>query len=247
MWLNPIRFFQLRVYNLQKLGPSCCRGSLLVPRPHFFGSVFACTLKEGADHQNGPPSNRAIFLHITNSTAYFSAITMDITDPAIETYSPSVNINTVNELVLFMVFSCQAKVSGMRLQFAPLRLGRFSRPALPTLNPVAPKVIPSDTLIDEENIPGYDRDTFYHPNSGDVLNYRYELKAKIGWGSSSLPTHAPIWRMAASVRGGKDGIVAVLIAAEPSHCCFPLLPPILFLSRYRVAEEVQRHGLLGSV
>lgn len=40
---------------------------LLVPCRHSFGSVFASTLKEGADHQNGPPSNRAIFLHITNT------------------------------------------------------------------------------------------------------------------------------------------------------------------------------------
>lgn len=73
----------------------------------------------------------------------------------------------------------------MPLEFPALRLGRFPRRSLSTVNPLASTVIPSDALIDEENIPSYDRDTFYHPNPGDVLNHRYELKAKIGYGSSS--------------------------------------------------------------
>ncbi len=34
-------------------------------------------------------------------------------------------------------------------------------------------------------IPGYDPKYFYHPNPGDILDRRYELKAKIGWGTSS--------------------------------------------------------------
>lgn len=47
------------------------------------------------------------------------------------------------------------------------------------------KSLPLDDPVDEERIPGYDPKYFYHPNPGDILNRRYELKAKIGWGTSS--------------------------------------------------------------
>lgn len=59
------------------------------------------------------------------------------------------------------------------------------RHQLSTLKSVEPKVIPPDVLVDEERVPGYDRRTFFHPNPGDVLDRRYTLKAKVGWGSSS--------------------------------------------------------------
>ncbi|KAI1279402.1 putative serine/threonine-protein kinase [Xylaria sp. FL0933] len=49
----------------------------------------------------------------------------------------------------------------------------------------APELIPSDVLVDEEIVPGYKPEHFYPANPGDVLDNRYELKAKIGWGSSS--------------------------------------------------------------
>jgi len=48
-----------------------------------------------------------------------------------------------------------------------------------------PESLPLDIPVDEENVPGYRPQYFYHANPGDVLNRRYELKAKIGWGSSS--------------------------------------------------------------
>lgn len=48
-----------------------------------------------------------------------------------------------------------------------------------------PKSLPLDVPVDEEMVPGYDPKYFYHPNIGDILVRRYELKAKIGWGTSS--------------------------------------------------------------
>ncbi|KAI0431723.1 putative serine/threonine-protein kinase [Xylaria sp. FL1042] len=49
----------------------------------------------------------------------------------------------------------------------------------------APELIPSDVPVDEERLPGYKSEYFYPANPGDVLDNRYKLKAKIGWGSSS--------------------------------------------------------------
>lgn len=45
--------------------------------------------------------------------------------------------------------------------------------------------LPLEAPIDEENISGYQWETYYHPNPGEILYGRYELKAKIGYGSSS--------------------------------------------------------------
>ncbi|KAH8765114.1 putative serine/threonine-protein kinase, partial [Hyaloscypha sp. PMI_1271] len=49
----------------------------------------------------------------------------------------------------------------------------------------------------EENVPGYRPEYFYPANPGDVLSGRYELKAKIGWGSSST-----VWLARDTRRGG---------------------------------------------
>ena len=48
-----------------------------------------------------------------------------------------------------------------------------------------PESLPLSVPVDEENVPGYRPEYFYPANPGDVLNGRYELKAKIGCGSSS--------------------------------------------------------------
>ncbi|KAF1982410.1 kinase-like protein [Aulographum hederae CBS 113979] len=49
----------------------------------------------------------------------------------------------------------------------------------------APIILPADALVDEETTAGYDPDDFYYASPGEVLDGRYELKAKIGWGTSS--------------------------------------------------------------
>ncbi|KAF4465040.1 kinase-like domain [Fusarium albosuccineum] len=48
-----------------------------------------------------------------------------------------------------------------------------------------PETIPLDVPVDEENSPGYQPEAFYPANPGDILNGRYELVAKLGWGTSS--------------------------------------------------------------
>jgi serine/threonine protein kinase len=45
--------------------------------------------------------------------------------------------------------------------------------------------LPSHIPIEEETIPGYNPKYFYHPDPGDVLDGRYELKAKVGFGTTS--------------------------------------------------------------
>lgn len=46
-------------------------------------------------------------------------------------------------------------------------------------------ILPSDVLIEEETMPGYDAKHFYPINLGDLLGGRYKILAKLGWGSSS--------------------------------------------------------------
>ncbi|POR33249.1 Serine/threonine-protein kinase SRPK [Tolypocladium paradoxum] len=48
-----------------------------------------------------------------------------------------------------------------------------------------PRIIPADVLVDEEMSARYDWQTFCHPHPGDVLNHRYKLVAKVGWGLTS--------------------------------------------------------------
>lgn len=62
--------------------------------------------------------------------------------------------------------------SRLRSQFAP------------TSSP-QPESIPADVLVDEEIVPGYDWKAFYPAHTGELLDNRYELKVKVGWGSSS--------------------------------------------------------------
>ncbi|KAH9208450.1 kinase-like domain-containing protein [Leptodontidium sp. 2 PMI_412] len=63
--------------------------------------------------------------------------------------------------------------------------GRRGRLPFGSKSSPPPESLPLAAPIDEEQIPGYEPRYFYHANPGDVLNCRYELKAKIGWGSSS--------------------------------------------------------------
>jgi hypothetical protein len=42
-----------------------------------------------------------------------------------------------------------------------------------------------DVAVDEENVPRYNPEAFYPANPGDVLNGRFKLLAKLGWGTSS--------------------------------------------------------------
>jgi len=60
-----------------------------------------------------------------------------------------------------------------------------NRKPLSTKASTAPKLLGLDALVEEESIPRYNPSHFYHPNPGEILDRRFELKAKIGWGSSS--------------------------------------------------------------
>ncbi|KAI9741406.1 MAG: hypothetical protein M1834_003123 [Cirrosporium novae-zelandiae] len=49
----------------------------------------------------------------------------------------------------------------------------------------SPTIIPTNVPIEGEMIPGYDPKYFYPANPGDLLNSRYRIVAKVGWGSTS--------------------------------------------------------------
>ncbi|KAJ0162150.1 Serine/threonine-protein kinase SRPK [Colletotrichum tanaceti] len=54
-----------------------------------------------------------------------------------------------------------------------------------TAPPADAQLISPEILVDEERVPGYNSAHYYPANPGDVLENRYQLHAKIGWGSSS--------------------------------------------------------------
>jgi hypothetical protein len=48
-----------------------------------------------------------------------------------------------------------------------------------------PTILPADVPIEEERIPGYDPKRFLPVNPGDLLNNRYKIVVKVGWGTTS--------------------------------------------------------------
>ncbi|KAI1154449.1 putative serine/threonine-protein kinase [Nemania diffusa] len=83
--------------------------------------------------------------------------------------------------------------------------GFIRRQTVASQSCATPKSLPLDIPVDEETIPGYDPKNFYHPNPGDILDHRYKLKAKIGWGTSST-----VW-LAQDIRGWSKRYVAIKI------------------------------------
>ena len=48
-----------------------------------------------------------------------------------------------------------------------------------------PTILPSDIPIEEETVPFYDPKYFLPVNPGDLLNNRYKILVKVGFGSTS--------------------------------------------------------------
>jgi len=46
-------------------------------------------------------------------------------------------------------------------------------------------ILPAGIPIEEERIPGYDPKRFLAVNPGDLLNNRYKIVVKVGWGTTS--------------------------------------------------------------
>ncbi|POR33931.1 Protein kinase-like domain protein [Tolypocladium paradoxum] len=83
----------------------------------------------------------------------------------------------------FMHAGLSASMPSRRFGLAGLRL-RQHRACASRVSPT-PELLPLDTPVDEERVPGYKPEHYYPANPGDVLENRYQLDAKIGWGSSS--------------------------------------------------------------
>lgn len=59
----------------------------------------------------------------------------------------------------------------------------LSVPIMTTSRP--PRILPANVPVEEEQVPDY-RPEFYYPvNPGQVLNNRYKILTKIGWGTAS--------------------------------------------------------------
>ena len=69
--------------------------------------------------------------------------------------------------------------------FNPKRALASLRLRPPVVTPVHPVTLPSDVPIEEEAAPGYDPRHFYPVNPGDIFHNRYEMTAKLGYGSCS--------------------------------------------------------------
>ena len=48
-----------------------------------------------------------------------------------------------------------------------------------------PEILPADVLVEEERVPGYRSEFYYPANPGEVLNDRYKILTKVGWGTAS--------------------------------------------------------------
>ncbi|KZF22544.1 CMGC protein kinase [Xylona heveae TC161] len=48
-----------------------------------------------------------------------------------------------------------------------------------------PRILPADELVEEERVPGYRPELYYPATPGQVLNSRYKILTKIGWGRTS--------------------------------------------------------------
>ncbi|GAW19521.1 hypothetical protein ANO14919_090090 [Xylariales sp. No.14919] len=81
--------------------------------------------------------------------------------------------------------TCAPRVNNIPFRSTLGRQGRQSFASRASQTSQAPELVPSDVPVDEEIVPGYKPEHFYPANPGDVLDNRYKLKAKIGWGSSS--------------------------------------------------------------
>ena len=79
-----------------------------------------------------------------------------------------------------------------------------------TKRPTTPKLLPPHIPIEEELIPWYEANHFFPANPGDVLGGRFELKAKLGFGTSST-----VW-LAQDKKGRPEGepYVAVKICTS---------------------------------
>ena len=62
-------------------------------------------------------------------------------------------------------------------------LSSIRRQPLPT--PPLGSLLPQDARIDEEIIPGYESKEFYPAKPGEILDDRYQILVKVGWGTSS--------------------------------------------------------------
>lgn len=78
-------------------------------------------------------------------------------------------------------------LTGQRLK--PIRntitrsLSSLRRQPLPT--PPLGSLLPKDAEVDEEIIPGYESKRFYPAKPGEILDDRYQILVKVGWGTSS--------------------------------------------------------------
>ena len=70
---------------------------------------------------------------------------------------------------------------------SPVFLRRIWTASTSTVKPPnhTPTILPSDVLVEEEQIPGHDPKHFYPVNQGDLFDNRYEVLTKVGWGTSS--------------------------------------------------------------
>lgn len=61
----------------------------------------------------------------------------------------------------------------------------FAKKSLWQLPPNSGPPVPQEELVDEEVCPGYNSATFYPAKPGELLDNKFQLLVKIGWGSQS--------------------------------------------------------------
>ncbi|ETS82939.1 hypothetical protein PFICI_04815 [Pestalotiopsis fici W106-1] len=85
------------------------------------------------------------------------------------------------------------------------------------------KRLPLDKKLEEERNPGYRADTWYHVHIGEVINERYQVCTKLGWGDTST-----VW-LAKDLRNAR--YVSLKVCANPNDQRLRELDFLLHITR----------------
>ncbi|KAK6088663.1 protein kinase [Seiridium cupressi] len=124
----------------------------------------------------------------------------DICIPAINENPPQIQLSSFGEVQLTIPKPAISEHLSIYSQHAA-----HSRPSQRPY-----KLLPLDVKLEEESNPGYRPDTWYHVRIGEIIQERYQICTKLGWGDTSTVWLANDLRLARNTR-----YVSIKVCANP--------------------------------